>query len=477
LNQSDTNIQKQYEYINMISNRNLQFREINGRFPRATVEWFGCQMNQRDTETLLGMFENMNYEYTEDVYDADLVIFNTCSVREHAENKMYGKLGTLKTVKKTKNPDLVVGICGCMTQKKGAAEEIFKKYRHVDLIFGTHNLYAFPELLYKVLESKKHVIEIWDIDGEVIEDLPVRRENNLKAWVSITYGCNNFCTYCIVPYVRGRERHRKVEDIVKEVKELASEGFKEITLLGQNVNSYGTNSKNSEDGDNKSVTFPELLKILNEIDGIERIRFMTPHPKDLSDELIEVVKNNKKICNHIHLPLQSGSSRVLKTMNRHYTKEQYLALVEKIKREIPNVAISADIIVGFPGETEEDFLDTLDVFKKVQYDLAYTFIYSKRPGTPAENMIEQIDDDVKHDRLNRLIELQNEICLNNNKKLKGEIVEVLVDGLAKNPENCLVGRTDNNKIVNFIGDKELIGKIVNVRITEGEKFWLRGELV
>ncbi len=433
------------------------------------LETWGCQMNEEDSEKLSGMLKKLGYARTNNKHNADLIIFNTCCVRENAELKVYGNLGALKKLKEN-NPELVIAVCGCMMQQKDMAESILKKFPFVDIIFGTHNAYKFPEYLNRVKQEGKSVIEIQDKEEGIVEGIPVDRESDVKAFVTIMYGCNNFCTYCIVPYVRGRERSRKPEDIEKEISKLVASGYKEITLLGQNVNSYGKDLE-------PRLTFAELLRRINNIEGLERVRFMTSHPKDLTQDVIDAIAECDKLCEYIHLPVQSGSSRILKKMNRSYTKEQYLELMDRIKKTIPDVAISTDIIVGFPGETEEDFEETLDLARKVQYDSAFTFIYSKRKGTPADEMEDQIPDDIKHDRFNRLIEVINESSANKNKEYQGRIVEVLVEGLSKNDEEKLMGRTRTGKLVNFAGEKDSIGKLVNVKITKANSFSLVGEQI
>lgn len=433
------------------------------------LETWGCQMNEEDSEKLSGMLKKLGYARTNNKHNADLIIFNTCCVRENAELKVYGNLGALKKLKEN-NSELVIAVCGCMMQQKDMAESILKKFPFVDIIFGTHNAYKFPEYLNRVKQEGKSVIEIQDKEEGIVEGIPVDRESDVKAFVTIMYGCNNFCTYCIVPYVRGRERSRKPEDIEKEISELVASGYKEIILLGQNVNSYGKDLE-------PRLTFAELLRRINNIEGLERVRFMTSHPKDLTQDVIDAIAECDKLCEYIHLPVQSGSSRILKKMNRSYTKEQYLELMDRIKKTIPDVAISTDIIVGFPGETEEDFEETLDLARKVQYDSAFTFIYSKRKGTPADEMEDQIPDDIKHDRFNRLIEVINESSANKNKEYQGRIVEVLVEGLSKNDEEKLMGRTRTGKLVNFAGEKDSIGKLVNVKITKANSFSLVGEQI
>ncbi|GLC32670.1 tRNA (N6-isopentenyl adenosine(37)-C2)-methylthiotransferase MiaB [Clostridium omnivorum] len=431
------------------------------------IETWGCQMNEEDSEKLSGMLKNLGYSRTEKKDDASIIIFNTCCVRENAELKVYGNLGALKKMKKT-NPDLIIAVCGCMMQQEGMAENIIKKYPFVDIIFGTHNSYKFPEYLNRVKQENKSIIEIINKEEGIVEGIPVDRASSIKAFVTIMYGCNNFCTYCIVPYVRGRERSRTPEDIENEIKDLVTQGYKEITLLGQNVNSYGK-------GLEPDITFSDLLRRLNKIEGLERIKFMTSHPKDLSEDLIKAITECDKVCEQVHLPVQSGSTNILRKMNRGYTREKYLQQITAIKAAMPNVALTTDIIVGFPGETEEDFLDTLSLIKEVEFDSAFTFIYSKRKGTPADEMIEQIDDNVKHDRFNRLVEVVNEISEKKNKEYQDKIVEVLVEGLSKNDSSKLMGRTRTGKLVNFAGKEESIGKLVNVKITNAQTFSLIGE--
>ncbi len=459
-------IQEQDKYIEMIREQNDRYFEMTGRRKKHLTVTYGCQMNEHDSEKLSAMLLKMGYEESESIEDADMIIYNTCAVRENAELKVYGNLGHLKHLKE-KNPNLVIAVCGCMMQQPHVVEEIKKKYKHVNLVFGTHNLYKFAQLLSDSLQSDEILVDVWDVDGEVVEGLESKRKYELKAFVNIMYGCNNFCTYCIVPYTRGRERSRDPRDIIEEVKDLASHGTKEITLLGQNVNSYGNTL-------NTNFSFSNLLKELDKIDGIERIRFMTSHPKDLSDDLIYAMKDCKKVCESLHLPIQAGSSNILKIMNRKYTKEDYLSLIEKIKKEIPTIALTTDLMIGFPGETEEDFLDTLDVVEKVRYDSAFTFIYSIRKGTPAATMENQIPEEVKHDRFNRLLEVVNRISREKNVAYENKIVEVLVEGESKTDKNKLMGRTRENKLVNFTGSKDLIGKLVNVKIIEAKSFSLNG---
>ncbi|MDY4736550.1 tRNA (N6-isopentenyl adenosine(37)-C2)-methylthiotransferase MiaB, partial [Terrisporobacter sp.] len=419
-------IEEQNRFIEAIAEKNSRYFAINKRKPKYMIQTFGCQMNEHDSENLAGMLDAMGYESTMMTDDCDLIIYNTCAVRENAELKVYGNLGHLKLAKR-KNPDLKIAVCGCMMQQPHVVKEIKSRYKHVDLVFGTHNLYKFPELLTNTMDSDKLLVDVWDVDGEVVEGLRSSRKFELKAFVNIMYGCNNFCTYCIVPYTRGRERSRTPEDIINEIKDLAAKGTKEITLLGQNVDSYGKTLE-------EDITFAELLRMVNEIEGIERIRFMTSHPKDISDEVIYAMRDCDKVCEYLHLPVQCGSSRLLKKMNRHYTKEDYLRIIEKAKAEIPGIAFSTDLMIGFPGETEEDLLDTIDVVEKVKYDNAFTFIYSKREGTPAAKMEDQIPEDVKHERFNRVLAKVNEILVDLNASYVGKTVEVLIEGTSKTDE-------------------------------------------
>ncbi|MFZ7131211.1 MAG: tRNA (N6-isopentenyl adenosine(37)-C2)-methylthiotransferase MiaB [Eubacteriales bacterium] len=430
------------------------------------ISTYGCQMNENDSEKLAGMLKNLGYIPTEDGYKADIVILNTCSVRENADDKVFGHLGLYKNIKKN-NPEMILCICGCMMQQESIVLEIKKKYKHVDLIFGTHNLHQFPELLSNYLERREMIIDVWDEGNNIIEDIPIDRKYPFKAYVSIMYGCNNFCSYCIVPYTRGRERSRELKSIVKEVQNLALAGCKEITLLGQNVNSYGKSLE-------IPLVFSQLLQELCKIEGIERIRFMTSHPKDLSDDLIQTIKNQEKICNHLHLPFQSGSTKILKLMNRKYTKEQYISLVDKIKEQIPGIALSTDIIIGFPGETDNDFNDTMDVVHACGFDSSFTFLYSVRTGTPAEKMKDQVDEKIKHERLDQLLKVQHEISKKNNLDYENKVVDVLVEGPSKNNPDKLSGRTESNKTVNFLGSKQDIGHIIKIQITEAKTFSLEG---
>jgi tRNA-2-methylthio-N6-dimethylallyladenosine synthase len=438
-----------------------------GRNLTFNVRTFGCQMNERDSEKLSGILSQMGYVPT-DSEKADFILYNTCTVRENANRKVYGHLGIMKHYKK-ENPNILIALCGCMMQEQHVVETISKSYKFVDMVFGTHNVYKLAEILVNRLESGSMVIDIWEDAKEVVEELPTNREYSFKSGVNIMFGCNNFCTYCIVPYVRGRERSREPEDIIAECERLADEGVVEIMLLGQNVNSYGKNLKNP-------ITFAQLLQRVCQIDKLKRVRFMTSHPKDLSDELIDVIAANDKICRQLHLPVQSGSSKILEQMNRHYTKESYLELVEKIKAKIPDIAITTDIIVGFPGETEEDFLETMDVVKKVGYDAAFTFIYSKRTGTPAAAIEDNTSREEIQDRFNRLLKLVQEISSSKVKLLEGKTLDVLVEGENDHLEGYVSGRLSNNTLVHFKGPKQLIGKIVNVKLTESKGFYYMGEL-
>ena len=465
-------IEEQNRFIEAIAEKNSRYFAINKRKPKYMIQTFGCQMNEHDSENLAGMLDAMGYEATLMTNDCDLIIYNTCAVRENAELKVYGNLGHLKLAKR-KNPDLKIAVCGCMMQQPHVVKEIKSRYKHVDLVFGTHNLYKFPELLTNTMDSDKLLVDVWDVDGEVVEGLRSSIKFELKAFVNIMYGCNNFCTYCIVPYTRGRERSRTPEDIINEIKDLAAKGTKEITLLGQNVDSYGKTLE-------EDITFAELLRMVNEIEGIERIRFMTSHPKDISDEVIYAMRDCDKVCEFLHLPVQCGSSRLLKKMNRHYTKEDYLRIIEKAKAEIPDIAFSTDLMIGFPGETEEDLLDTIDVVEKVKYDNAFTFIYSKREGTPAAKMEDQIPEDVKHERFNRVLSKVNEILVDLNASYVGKTVEVLIEGKSKTDESKFTGRTRQNKLVNFTvknPEANLLGTLMNVKITESNTFSLVGEEV
>lgn len=433
------------------------------------TETYGCQMNEHDSEKISWILENMNYIKTDDVNKADLIIYNTCAIRENAELKVYGKIGSLKKLKRL-NPDLMIAVCGCMMQREDVRNIITTKYRHVDIIFGTHNIHKLPQLIKNYLQTGETIVDIVEDTREIVEHIDANRTYSYKAYVNIMYGCNNFCTYCVVPYTRGRELSRLPENIIEEIKNLAKEGCKEVTLLGQNVNSYGKTLDYDYD-------FANLLKDINNIDGIERIRFMTSHPKDISDEVIESYATLNKLSNHLHLPVQSGSNKILKEMNRKYTREDYLLIVEKLKKAVPNISITTDIIVGFPGETEKDFLDTLNLVKEVEFDSAYIFLYSIREGTIAAKMDSQIEYKVKHRRFQQLSEIMNKISLEKHKKLIGKNVRVLVEEVSKTNSNILTGRTEEFKIVHFEGDKSLIGSIVNVNIEKVTTFTLTGTMV
>lgn len=444
--------------------------------PKYTILTMGCQLNENDSEKLCGMLEQMGYQKTDKQEEADLAVFNTCCVRENAEDKLFGKLGELKRLKEEKG--IIIAIGGCMMQEKHITDKIKESYPFVDILFGTHTLHKFPEDLLKALEEKKKIEDILDIEGEIHEGLPIKRDSNIKASVTIMNGCNNFCSYCIVPYVRGRERSREPRNILQEVEELAKQGYQEITLLGQNVNSYLRVERE------KGIAFEEyqgihsfatLLKAINNIEGIQRIRFVSPHPKDFTDDVIEAIASLDKVCKLVHLPLQSGNTKVLKEMNRKYTKEQYLNLVEKMKRKIPNLTLSTDIIVGFPGETNDEFEDTLDVVRKVKFEQVYMFIYSRRVGTPGDKMENQIPEEEKHERFNQLKALVESQIQENNQKYIGTIQKVLVEGESKNNKALLTGRTDSNKVVIFEGEKQLIGQVIELKIVSEHMWYLKGE--
>lgn len=465
-------IKLQEEYIKKVKKIN---QDKNLKY---TILTMGCQLNENDSEKLCGMLEKMGYTKTEKQNDADLALFNTCCVRENAEDKLFGKLGELKRLKEQKG--IIIAIGGCMMQEKHITDKIKESYPFVDILFGTHTLHKFPEDLYKVIEEKRKLEDILDIDGKIYEGLPIKRDSKIKASVTIMNGCNNFCSYCIVPYVRGRERSRQPRDIIEEVKKLAKEGYKEITLLGQNVNSYlrVEREKNIPFEEYQGVnSFATLLRAINKIDGIERIRFISPHPKDFTDDVIEAIADCEKVCKLVHLPLQSGNTKVLKEMNRKYTKEQYLNLVEKMKNKIPNLTLSTDIIVGFPGETDEEFEDTLEVVEKVRFEQVYMFIYSRRVGTPGDKMQNQIPEDIKHKRFDKLKALVESQIEENNKKYIGTTQKILVEGESKNNSNMLSGRTESNKVVIFEGSKEIIDKIINIKIISQHMWYLKGEIL
>lgn len=458
----------QYDYIEKAKTYVKKESEKLGRPLTYCVHTFGCQMNARDSEKLVGVLEQVGYVEGKDEH-ADFVIYNTCTVRENANNKVYGRLGYLSNYKK-KNPVMKIALCGCMMQENTVVEKIKKSYRCVDLIFGTHNIYKFAELLCRMYESNSMIIDIWKDTDKIVEELPIKRKFSFKSGVNIMFGCNNFCSYCIVPYVRGRERSREPQDIIREIEGLVKDGVSEIMLLGQNVNSYGKNLE-------QPVTFAELLREVNNIEGLKRIRFMTSHPKDLSDDLIDAIRDCDKVCRHMHLPLQSGSSRLLKIMNRHYDKEHYLALVDKLRKKVPDIAITTDIIVGFPGETDEDFAETIDVVKRVRYDSAFTFIYSKRTGTPAAAMEDQVPQEVVKRRFDELLALVQSISNEKAMELEGRTLPVLIEEQNEQDSALVTGRLDNNSVVHLPGTSDMIGKIYNVRLKECKGFYYLGEVV
>ena len=466
---SDEERTLQYRYIEKAKELVKKQEQLLGRKLTCCVKTFGCQMNARDSEKLLGILADVGYEEMEDEH-ADFVLYNTCTVRENANNKVYGRLGYLSNYKK-QHPNMMIALCGCMMQEPEVVEKLKRSYRFVNLIFGTHNIYKFAELLYEsLLNQEEMIIDIWKDTDKIVEDLPIRRKFSFKSGVNIMFGCNNFCSYCIVPYVRGRERSREPKDIIREIEGLVADGVCEIMLLGQNVNSYGKNLKHP-------VTFAELLREINQIEGLKRIRFMTSHPKDLSMDLILAMKECDKVCKHMHLPLQSGSSRLLKIMNRHYDKEQYLKLVESLRNEIPDIAITTDIIVGFPGETHEDFLETLDVVRKVEYDSAFTFIYSKRTGTPAAAMENQCDPKEVKEHFDLLLQEIQAISTKKAMALTGKVVDVLAEEKNEQDHSLLTGRLDSNAVVHFKGEESLIGSMLRVRLVECKGFYYLGEIV
>ena len=459
---------RQYYFIKKAREIIKEESEKLGRQLTADGETFGCQMNAKDSEKLIGILETIGFKMIDDE-SADFVFYNTCTVRDNANQRVYGRLGFVNSMKK-KNKHKRVALCGCMMQEPSVIEKIQKSYSFVDLIFGTHNIYKFAELIVAMYSSDSMIIDIWKDTDKIVEDLPAERKYSFKSGVNIMYGCNNFCSYCIVPYVRGRERSRNPKDIIREIEQLVSEGVVEVMLLGQNVNSYGKTL-------DEPMSFAQLLQEVEKIDGLERIRFMTSHPKDLSDELIEVMKNSKKICRHLHLPLQSGSTRILKAMNRRYTKEQYLELAKKIRREIPDISLTTDIIVGFPGETSADVDETIEVVKEVQYDNAFTFIYSKRTGTPAASMPNPTSDEEIKQNFDRLLKVVQDTARSRVGILEGKVESALVEEINEHDDSLVTGRLSNNTIVHFKGGKELIGKIVNVKLSECHGFYYIGELI
>lgn len=462
-----TEPERQYYYMAKLKTIVAERSAKLGRPLYCCTQTFGCQMNARDSEKLRGILEKIGYVATESE-NADLVLYNTCTVRENANVRVYGRLGSLKNYKR-QNPGMIIGLCGCMMQEPQVVEKLKKSYSYVNLIFGTHNIFKFAELLYTAMESDRTVIDIWKDTDQIVEDLPTERKYAFKSGVNIMFGCNNFCSYCIVPYVRGRERSREPEAILEEICRLVADGVTEVMLLGQNVNSYGKNLKDP-------MTFAQLLTEVEQIEGLKRIRFMTSHPKDLSDELIEVMKHSKKICHHMHLPLQSGSDRILKEMNRRYDQERYLSLVKKLREAIPDISLTTDIIVGFPGETEADFLETMRVVEESDYDTAFTFIYSKRTGTPAASMPDQVPEDVIKDRFDRLLALVQKKGHEQSSRFLHTVQEVLVEEENREP-GILTGRTEHNLLVHFQGSPDLIGSYVLVKLEESRGFYYFGSIV
>ena len=459
---------RQYYFIAKCRQYVKEFEAENGRLPKACVTTFGCQMNARDSEKLTGILRTVGYEITENE-NSDFVIFNTCTVRDNANQRVYGRLGELNGYKR-RNPRMKIALCGCMMQEPEVIEKLKKSYSFVDLIFGTHNIYKFAELLCTTFETKGMIIDIWKDTDQIVEDLPVERKYPFKSGINIMFGCNNFCSYCIVPYVRGRERSREPKEILREIERLVADGVVEVMLLGQNVNSYGKNL-------DEPVTFAELLREVERIEGLKRIRFMTSHPKDLSDELIQVMKESKKICRHLHLPLQSGSTRILEKMNRHYTREQYLELAQRIRQEIPDISITTDIIVGFPGETPEDLEQTIDMVRLVRYDNAFTFIYSKRTGTPAAAMEDQVPEDQVKEGFEQLLRVVQETAREQTARHQGKIMEALIEEVNASSPGMVTGRLSNNTIVHIPGDETLIGRIVPVSLNECHGFYYIGHQV
>ena len=459
----------QREYMKKASLYVADLEKSLGRKPQCCVTTFGCQMNARDSEKLLGILTQIGYVQTDNEEDADFVIYNTCTVRDNANQRVYGRLGFLNSLKKQK-PHLKIALCGCMMQENSVIEKIRKSYRFVDLIFGTHNIIKLAELLVTMFENREMIIDIWQETDQIVEELPVSRKYPYKSGVNIMFGCNNFCSYCIVPYVRGRERSRDPKEIVREIDRLVADGVVEVMLLGQNVNSYGKNLE-------EPMSFAQLLREVEKIEGLRRIRFMTSHPKDLSDELIDVMSHSDKICRHLHLPLQAGSNRILDAMNRRYTKEQYLTLVDKIKTAMPDIAITTDLIVGFPGETLQDVEETIDVVRKVRYDNAFTFIYSKRTGTPAAAMENQVPDAVVREGFDKLLKVVQDTARERAALLQGQVMEALVEEVNEQDDSLMTGRLSNNMLVHFPADKAMIGQLVNVSLDVCHGFYYTGHIV
>lgn len=466
---SQQEIALQYQYMDRLRERNERIWKQTGKQPLALVQTYGCQQNENDSERLRGMLARAGYGFCESVQQADVIIFNTCAIRENAELRVFGNLGALKHEKR-RRPELVIGVCGCMMQQPQVVEQICRKYKHVELVFGTHTLYQMPQLLLETLESHRPSVCVYDMEGQIAEDMPVRREAGVKAYVSVMYGCNNFCSYCIVPYVRGRERSRRPEDIMRELEEAAHEGYREVMLLGQNVNSYGKDLE-------LKMGFAQLIELAAQVDGIERIRFMTSHPKDFNDELISAMASNRKVCTQLHLPVQAGSDKVLADMNRRYTRKEYLEKIKKVRSAIPNLAVTSDIIVGFPTETEEDFEQTLSLLEEVRFDSVYSFIYSKRSGTAAARMAPVLNETQIHQYFDRLLEVQNRISKEINDTYLEGVYQILVEGKSKSDEHTLTGRTSSGKIVNFVGDEASVGQLIDVKITGSQTWSLFGEVV
>lgn len=439
-----------------------------GKNKKYFIKTYGCQMNEHDTENIKAILESMSFIEVDNMEDADLILLNTCAIRENAHNKVFGYIGRIKHLKETR-PDIIAGICGCMAQEEVVVDEIIKKYKWLDIVFGTHNINNLPNILKNVIDKKNQEIEVLSYEGNILENMPVKRDSKYKAWVNIMYGCDKFCTYCIVPYTRGKQRSRNKDNIIKEVEDLVNNGYLEVTLLGQNVNAYGKDL-------DSDYRMENLLEDVAKT-GIKRVRFVTSHPWDFTDNMINVIKKHDNIMPYIHLPLQSGSNRILKLMARRYTKESYLELVDKLRKNIPNLSLTTDIIVGFPGETLEDFNETLDVVNKCQYDSAFTFIFSPREGTPAASMIDNVDLETKSERLHILNELVNKYSLENNQKYLNKVVPVLIEGYSEKDKSMLMGYTDTMKLVNILGDEKYIGSIVDVKITDVKTFSMDGEIV
>ena len=459
---------RQLIFIDKLSQYTKEYTKSHGRTPAYFIQTFGCQMNERDSEKMAGILDQAGFKASHKEEEADVILYNTCTVRDNADQRVFGRLGVLKGVKDS-NPELLICLSGCMMQEAGVIEKIKKSYPHVDLIFGTHNIYKFAELLYDRICSGEMIIDIWEHEKGIVEDLPSKRKYPFKSGVNIMFGCNNFCSYCIVPYVRGRERSREPKDIIKEIEDLTRDGVKEVMLLGQNVNSYGK-------GLEPRITFPELLRDIAAIPDLKRIRFMSSHPKDLSDDLIDVMASNENVCDHLHLALQSGSDRVLKMMNRHYTRDDYLRIIDKLRTRIPDIAITTDIIVGFPGETEKDIEDTVDIIKKAEFDGAFTFVYSKRTGTPAASMPFSMTEEAIHEGFDRVLKTVQDTAKKQVLRFVGRTMPVLVESRNEKDDTMLTGRIPQNTVVHFKGDPSLIGSIVNVHLDEALGFYYLGHM-